>query len=152
MDIKELALPLGAAIVSGAATAYLTPRIASAIVKPADMPKYWYAPTAVGVALGTGLLAAGMMRSQNDALANVLAVGGAAMVGMAGGMGFVAYNAHVAAAHAAAAAAPQVAAGNLGGYNWQVAGNLANQASFPGLTPTQRYYAQRGGMPVRSGG
>lgn len=146
MDIKELALPLGAAIVSGAATAYLTPRIASAIVKPADMSKYWYAPTAVGVALGTGLLAAGMMRSQNDALAHVLAVGGAAMVGMAGGMGFAAYNAR------AAAAAPKVAAGNLGGYNWQVAGNLANQASFPGLTPTQRYYAQRGGMPVRSGG
>jgi len=157
MDIKELALPIGAALVSGAVTAYLTPKIAKELVKPADAQKYWYAQSAIGTVLGAGLLAAGMMRQENDAIAHSLAVGGAAMIGMAGGLGFATYN-----ALPKKTAAPQIAAGNIGGYNWQVAGhmgaghmaagNLDNQADFPGLTPTQRYYAQRGGMPVRSGG
>jgi hypothetical protein len=160
MDITKLALPVGAALASGAATTYIAPMVAEKIVDLKD-PKNWYAVPAVAGVAGAALMAAGAMLVSREAASGsdhtastALLYAGAAMAGAGAAWtakhylseaqrsivpGMVGARMHHAPMH-------HHAAGNL------AMGNLNVQAAFPGLTPTQRYYAQRGGMPVASRG
>lgn len=146
---KELAFAAGAALVSGVATAVIAPAVASLVTDP-KKPENWYATGTVAIALGAGIMVAGSLAGKN---APAIAAG-AAMVGVGASFAFLSYQATKPAAVPDTKTADTSTKGFVGLGN--MAGrlpvsNLGNYANMPGLTPTQRYYAQRGGMPVRSG-
>ena len=160
MDITKLALPVGAALASGAATTYIAPMVADKIVDLKD-PKNWYAVPAVAGVAGAALMAAGAMLVSREAAScgghtasTALLYAGAAMAGT---------GAAWAAKHYLSDAQRSIVPGMVGArmhhspMHHHTAGNLAMgnlnvPAAYQGLTPTQRYYAQKGGMPVRSAG
>lgn len=160
MDITKLALPVGAALASGAATTYIAPYVANKIVDLQD-PKNWYAVPAVAGAAGAALMVAGAMLVDREAASGsghsastALLYAGAAMAGT---------GAAWAAKHMLNEAQKSIVPGMVGARmhhaprHHHTAGNLAMgninvPAAYQGLTPTQRYYAQKGGMPVGARG
>ena len=148
---KQLAFAAGAALVSGVATAVIAPSVASLVTDP-KKPENWYATGSVAIALGAGIMVAGSLMGKN---APAIAAG-AAMVGVGASFAYLSYQATRPAAlpdpkttDTSTAVKGFVGLGNIAGR--LPVSNPGNYASLRGLTPTQRYYAQRGGMPVRSG-
>lgn len=165
MEIAKLALPVGAALASGAATTYIAPMVADKLVDLKD-PKNWYAAPAVAGVAGAALMAAGAMLVKSEAASGrdhtastALLYAGAAMAGTGAAWTMKHYL-----NEQAKSIVPGMVSGNIGAPNWvarqmagarmhhHTAGNINVPAGFQGLTPTQRYYAQKGGMPVGSAG